>query len=205
MSLGVDEPWGLQVAALVPDPEPAAVDEAVAWCRETQGREPQVVARERCRELFPTFAVADELGALVASAGGRQSLLDVELARDVVEFRAVYADSFGMPQRLVDALVVEADLSAVPHLLGRVGGEAVACAQLRIGDRAGYVSGVGVVPELQGRGYGTAMLAASRDTAGRRGCELVWLNASPHNVPFYERIGFELVDTHIVLTPPRGG
>lgn len=201
VSLGVDEPWGLQVAALVPDPDPAAVDEAVAWCRDGRGREPQVVVRARCSHLFPTFAVADKLGALVAPAKGAQSLLEIELAQDVVEFRSVYASSFGMPQQLVDALVVEADLNAVPHMLGRVGGQAVACAQLRIGDSAGYVSGVGVVPELQGRGYGSAMLAACREEAGRRGCELVWLNAAPHNVPFYEGIGFELVDTHVALTP----
>ena len=202
VSLGVDEPWGLQVAALAPDPQPAAVDEAVAWCR-AQGREPQVVVRKRSRELFPAFTVDDELGALVAPAEGAQSLVEVELARDVVEFRAVYASSFGMPHQLVDALVVEADLHAVPHLLGRVDGQAVACAQLRIGDRSGYVSGVGVVPEQQGRGFGSAMLAASREEAGRRGCDFVWLNAGPHNVPFYEGIGFELVDTHVALSPPR--
>lgn len=201
MSLGVDEPWGLQVAALFPDPDPAAVDEAIAWCR-SRGRDPQVVVRARCRDRFAAFAVADELGALVAPAQGTQTLLEIGQARDLAEFRAVYADSFGMTQAVVDALVVAADLVAVPHLLGRVAGHAVACAQLRIGDRAGYISGVGVVPESQGRGYGSAMLAASRDEAHRRGCDLVWLNAGPHNVPFYERIGFELVDTHVALTPP---
>ena len=198
VSLGVDEPWGLQVVAMAPDPDPAAVDQAVAWCR-AQGREPQVIVRERCRDLFPSLTVAEELGALVASAEGRQSLLDIEPARDLGEFRAIYSQSFGMAEGIVEALVVEADLEAVPHLLGRVDGRGVACAQLRIDDRTGYISGVGVVPELQRRGYGSAMLAASRNEAGRRGCDLVWLNAGPHNVPFYVGIGFELVDTHVAL------
>ena len=201
VGLGVPEPWGVQVAVLVPDPDPVDVASAVAWCRE-RDRDPQVVVRARCRDRFPDYAVVEELGALVASAEAEQDVLAIELATDVAEFRAVYGGSFGMRPGVAEGLVVEADLEAVPHLLGRVDGRAVACAQLRIGDGRGFVSGVGVLPDVQGRGCGSAMLAACRDEAGRRGCDLVWLTAGPANVPFYVSIGFELVDVHVALSAP---
>jgi ribosomal protein S18 acetylase RimI-like enzyme len=201
VGLGVAEPWGVQVAALDPDPDLAAVTAAVAWCRE-RGHDPQVVVRSRCRERFPDYAVVEELGALVAPAEAEQEMLAVETAGALEEFRAVYAAAFGMRPGVAEALVVEADLAAVPHLIGRVDGRAVACAQLRIGAGRGFISGVGVMPGVQRLGYGSAMLAACRHEAGRRGCDLVWLNAGPANVPFYVGIGFALVDTHLALSPP---
>ena len=202
VGLGVAEPWGVQVSALDPDPEPADVATAVAWCRD-RGRNPQVVVRARCRDKFPDFTVVEELGALVATAAAEQDVLAIELASDVAEFRAIYAGAFDMRPGVAEGLVVEADLDAVPHLLGRVDGRGVACAQVRLGGGRGFISGVGVLPELQGRGYGSAMLAAGRDEAGRRGCDLVWLNAGPANVPFYVGIGFELVDIHVLLAAPQ--
>jgi len=201
VGLGVPEPWGVQVAALVPDPEPVDVATAVAWCHE-RDRDPQVVVRAKCRDRFPDHAVVEELGALVAPAEAHQDALAIELASDVAEFREVYGASFGMRPGVAEGLVVEADLDAVPHLLGRVDGRPVACAQLRIGDGRGFISGVGVLPDVQGRGYGSAMLAACRDEAGRRGCDLVWLTAGPANVPFYVSIGFELVDIYVALRAP---
>jgi GNAT superfamily N-acetyltransferase len=198
VSVGVDEPWGLQVMAMVGDVDPAAVDVAVAWCRD-QEREPQVVVRERDAGRLPSYRVVDELPALVAAAEGSQDVLDVEASDDVDEFRDVYGSSFEMRPGLAESLVVAADLAVHPHLIGRLDGNAVACAQVRPGVDMAYVNGVGVLPAQRGRGYGAAMLAACRVEAAARGCELVWLNASPTSVGFYEAIGFELVDTHVAL------
>jgi GNAT superfamily N-acetyltransferase len=180
---------------------PDSVAAAVAWCRE-QGREPQVVVREGSAGRLPVYRVVDELPVLVTPAGGSQSVLDIEAAGDVEEFRAIYRSSFEMRPGLAEALVVAADLDVHPHLLGRVGGLAVACAQVRPGVDMAYVNGVGVVPTRRGRGYGAAMLAACGVEAAARGCELVWLNASPRSVGFYEAIGFELVDTYLALAAP---
>jgi GNAT superfamily N-acetyltransferase len=202
VGLGVDEPWGTQVAALATELDPAAVAAAVDWCHQ-RGHEPQVVVRIAQRDALPGLRVVEELAALVAPATGDQSALAVERAQDLQEFRSVYATAFTMRPGLADALVVEADLAALPHLLGRLDGRAVACAQVRMGADRAYVSGVGVRPEWQRQGYGSAMLAACRDEAGRGGCNLAWLNAGATNVPFYESIGFELVDTHVVLAAPR--
>ena len=198
VSLGVPEPWGLQVVAMADIVDPHAVDAAVSWCRE-QEREPQVVVRERAASRLTAYAVVDELPALVAPAGGSQSVLEVGPARDVGEFREIYGSSFGMRPGLAESLVVAADLEVHPHLIGRVDGVAVACAQVRPGTDMAYVNGVGVLPSARGRGYGAAMLAACRGEAATRGRDLVWLNASPTSVGFYEAIGFELVDTHLAL------
>jgi GNAT superfamily N-acetyltransferase len=200
VSLGVDEPWGTQVVAIGPPAVDAlAVAAAVAWCR-ARGSEPQVMVRARDRDTLPTYAVADELVALTAPADATQERLEVSPAWDLAEFRWVYSASFGMRPGLAESLVVAADLEAVPHLLGRVDGRAVACAQVRAGHDLAYVSAVGVLPAYRSRGYGAAMLAACRAHAGGLGCELVWLNAAPRTAPFYEGIGFDAVDTHVALT-----
>ena len=133
--------------------------------------------------------------------GAAQDLLAVSVATEVEAFRAVYRDSFGMTSELVDALVVPADLDAaeVTHLLGAVAGRAVACAQLRHGSGRAHVGGLGVLPDVRRRGYGMAMLDACRQEADARGCGLVWLNGATGTVPFYERVGFKLVDTYSAL------
>ena len=198
VSVGVDEPWGIQVIAMVDEVDPAAVDAAVAWCRD-QEREPQVVVRARDANRLSRYRVVDELPALVAAAEGSQDVLDVETSDDLDGFRDVYGSSFEMRTGLAAKLVVATDLVRHPHLMGRVDGRAVACAQVRPGAEMAYVNGVGVLPAHRRRGYGAAMLAACREEAAARGCGLVWLNASPTSVGFYEAIGFELVDTHLAL------
>jgi len=204
VSFGVDEPWGLQVVAMSEPPDAGAVGEAVGWCRDTAGREPQVMVRVADRQALADYEVVDELPAFAAPPGGEQQAVDVSPATDVEEFRSVYAASFGMPEDLAARLVVEADLQKHAHLLGRVDGRAVACAQLRVAQDLAHVNGVGVLPGGRGRGYGAAMMVACRAEAARLGCELVWLNASAASVGFYETIGFELVDTHVALRSASG-
>jgi ribosomal protein S18 acetylase RimI-like enzyme len=198
VSVGVDQPWGVQIVAMDDAVDAEAVAAAVVWCR-AGGYEPQVRVRAADRGALPAYAVVEEVPALVAPAGGEQSVVDIVRATDLEEFRDVYTRSFGMPPGLAAGLVVAADLDAHPHLLGRVDGRDVGCAQLRPGSDLAYVSGVGVLPAERGRGYGKALLVACRTEAAARGCELVWLNASSTSVGFYEAIGFELVDVHLAL------
>ena len=198
VSLGVPEPWGLQVIATAEVVDAHAVGAAVAWCRE-HSREPQVVVRERDAERLAAYRVVDVLPALVAPAGGAQSVLDIERADDVAEFCSIYGSSFEMRPGLATSLVVREDLAAHPHLVGRTGGTPVSCAQLRPGNQLAYVNGVGVLRSERGRGYGAAMMTACRAESSTHGCEHVWLHASATSVGFYEAIGFELVDTHLAL------
>src|SRR3954453_22723707 len=198
ISVGVDMPWGVQIVAMADVVDVEAVASAVEWCR-ARGHEPQVRVRGASRAALPTYDVVEAVPALVAPATGGQSVLDVEAATDLEAFRDLYASSFEMPRGLAEGLVVAGGLAAHPHLVGRVDGRPVACAQVRPGRDMAYVSGVGVLPSDRGLGYGAEVLAASRADAGLRGCELVWLNASASSVGFYEAIGFELVDTHLAL------
>ncbi|HET6818140.1 MAG TPA: GNAT family N-acetyltransferase [Mycobacteriales bacterium] len=202
VSLGVDEPWGLQLLAMPSPPDARAVPEAVAWCRGELRREPSVMVRAADRASLSTYRVVDEMPALVAPSGGDQHVLEIEVTDDADEFRDLYAATFEMPREPSAALVVGADVGPHRHLVGRVGGRAVACAQVRPGPELAYVNGVGVLPAERGHGYGAAMMTACRVEARVHGCELVWLNASPTSVGFYEAIGFELVDTHVALAAP---
>jgi ribosomal protein S18 acetylase RimI-like enzyme len=199
VSIGVDEPWGLQLLAMSSRPDHGAVDGAVAWCRGRGLRDPLVMVRAAEREALPAYGVVDELPALVAPAGGSQELLDVQVTDDVEHFRLVYAAAFGMPADLAAALVTVSDVGPHRHLIGRVDDRVVACAQVRAGPELAYVNGVGVLPADRGRGLGEAMMTACRADAAARGSELVWLSASPASVGFYEAIGFELVDAHLAL------
>lgn len=55
------------------------------------------------------------------------------------------------------------------------------------------VRGMAVVPEVRGRGIGTALLAGLLDHARTEGAELVWCNARVRAVSLYERAGFAVV------------
>lgn len=52
---------------------------------------------------------------------------------------------------------------------------------------------VGVDPAFQGHGYGKALLQPVLERAGREGASVYLETAQPKNVPFYEKLGFDLV------------
>lgn len=52
------------------------------------------------------------------------------------------------------------------------------------------VRGMAVLPEVRGRGIGTALLAGLLDHAREGGADLVWCNARVRAVTLYERAGF---------------
>lgn len=201
VSLGVDESWGTIIPATEHAPDPAAVEAAMAWCRE-RGRVPQVVVRARDVALLDHLRPVDVLPTFAAEATSGDRALVVDRSPGLAEFHAVYGRAFGMRPGLARALVTAADLEAsdVMHLVVRIDGAAVGCAQLRTGDALTYVSGVGVVPERQRQGIGTDVLAVCRAEAARLGSTHLWLNASERSAPFYDDIGFELVDTYVALS-----
>jgi predicted N-acetyltransferase YhbS len=56
-----------------------------------------------------------------------------------------------------------------------------------------YLSGIGVEPERQGRGIGSALMRAGLDRADAAGEPAVLITHSASNLPFYERHGFSAV------------
>ncbi len=80
------------------------------------------------------------------------------------------------------------------HLVGIEDGEVVACALLqRVGDSA-KMRQVAVSPELQGQGVGRKLVAAFEELTRERGLAEVILNARQTAVPFYERLGYAVVE-----------
>jgi ribosomal protein S18 acetylase RimI-like enzyme len=65
-----------------------------------------------------------------------------------------------------------------------------------------YLAGIGVDPDAQRRGIGTALLEPGVNAAAREGLPVVLLTNNEVNLPFYRRNGFEVVRES---ETPRGG
>ena len=57
-----------------------------------------------------------------------------------------------------------------------------------------YLLAVGVDPELQGKGIGTALLSEGLARADEAGTPCYLETSEPSNVPFYERLGFVVLE-----------
>ncbi|MEU3661012.1 N-acetyltransferase [Streptomyces sp. NPDC032940] len=134
----------------------------------------------------------------IASAGAGLAVRD-ETADDQRDVRDLHTRAFGDGERvpgLVEALrVAEAELapmSFVAVLGGRVVGHVLmSAARLDAPRRIVDVltlSPLGVLPEHQGRGIGTRLVAHALAAADSRGVPLVFVEGSPH---YYGARGFE--------------
>lgn len=56
-----------------------------------------------------------------------------------------------------------------------------------------YLFAIGVSPELQGQGLGTALVTEGLERADQDGCPCYLETSSERNVPYYERFGFTVV------------
>ncbi len=111
-------------------------------------------------------------------------------ARIVAEMRAT--DRF-VPEL---SLVAEADGEMVGHVL-------VTYADLETPDGTRPIpllGPIGVVPERQGQGIGSALVRAAFATLNRRGEPLVVLEGNPK---YYSRFGFVLARELAIAAPPR--
>ena len=65
--------------------------------------------------------------------------------------------------------------------------------------------GLGVAPELRGRGFGAALVTAARDGAASRGFSALRVLAEPERVGFYRRLGFGMVRAWATFAAPGRG
>jgi ribosomal protein S18 acetylase RimI-like enzyme len=210
--MGVPHPWGLRICAgdAVPDPDDAAA--AIAWCtRRDAGHGWRVSApdsrsadwgdleREERSGVFATDAGVAAAFPLVVPDGVR---LDHDPT--LADVRAAYGGWMG--DDLLAALLVTADDLAHPDrafVVAHLHGEPVGCAFVWWGAGTAYLSGIGVVERLRGRGIGNALTSAAAHVgAARAGTDVVWMFATTEGAALYGRLGFVLVDTEVQL---RGG
>ncbi|MFD4946397.1 GNAT family N-acetyltransferase [Streptomyces sp. NPDC058239] len=98
----------------------------------------------------------------------------------------------------------------VGPLLGHLTGDRAAAyesaeqaiAPYRPQEPAWFLNTVGVTPEAQGRGLGSAVLVPGIEAAARAGYPAFLETSSERNVKFYERLGFKV--TAEVLLPDNG-
>lgn len=61
-----------------------------------------------------------------------------------------------------------------------------------------YLAGLGVAPEFQGQGLGSALVRPVLERADRERAPCYLETSAERNLPFYERLGFEVVEaTHV--------
>jgi GNAT superfamily N-acetyltransferase len=126
--------------------------------------------------------------------------LNVELVADAEalgEWGYVRQLAFGTSQAVADAYVGwHASVGLGPHVplrnyVGRLGGEAVAaCSMLLTAGSAG-IHHVATVPEMRGRGIGTAIVLTALRDARAAGHHVGVLGATEAMGSFYRRLGFD--------------
>jgi ribosomal protein S18 acetylase RimI-like enzyme len=106
-------------------------------------------------------------------------------------------------------LLVAPDDIAQPRrrfVCGVVDGRVVGCALVWWSGRTAYLSGIGVLAEERGHGYGWALTAeaarvAVEDTPYGRP-DVMWMYATDEGAALYSRMGFERIDEHVLLSDP---
>jgi ribosomal protein S18 acetylase RimI-like enzyme len=196
--VALPHPWATVGRVLAPTnpPAPEAVAAAVAWL---SAKSPQWTLMARSGQPVDGFAVWDRMPALAFRATPPPPPLDpagVEIgpARDRDEFLAAYGAE--LAPLVTDAHIRSARMH---HLVARIDGRPVGCVRVRrMGDTA-YVSAITVVGDQRGRGIGAALTVAATERAAGDS-DLVWLHCTPESRGLYERLGYEHVDDHVLLT-----
>jgi ribosomal protein S18 acetylase RimI-like enzyme len=129
-----------------------------------------------------------DLAELVAAYGGWMD--DIALAR-----RLVVEDDLRHPRR--------------GFLVAEAGHRVVGCALVWWAEGTAYVSGLGVLAEQRGRGYGTALtIAAARMGAAGPAqagpADVVWMYGTPEGAALYAALGFEAAGEEVQLGPVDG-
>jgi len=215
--LGVPHPWGVQVTAgaVVPDPADAAA--ALAWCRERGGDRGWVVSVPKSLSAsapWADLATLETMGVYATDAATAGDLDDgapddVELVLHPTLDEVVEGYGGWMDDLPLAALLVTPEDLVHPDrrfVVARRDGSVVGSALVWWAGGTGYLSGIGVVEALRGRGIGRALTATAARIAARghdgSSPDVVWMHATPEGSALYSRMGFALVDTEVQLANP---
>jgi len=198
-------PWATQARVTVAVPSTAALSAAVEWLESRSTM--WTVATRADHTRAPVFRDLNPWQELPAHVLSDPEGLDkaptvpgltIDLARDPEEFLAIWGRELApmlTPRHLTSP--------AYRHVIGRIDGQAVACARIRRTAQTAYLSAVTVRPQYRGRGIGTAVSAAASRLATEL-ANVVWLHATAEAAPLYRRLGYRHVDDHVLLTSTTG-
>ena len=209
VDMGVPHPWGLRICAgeTVPDPSDAAA--AIAWCRgRDTGHGWSVSAPESGAAPWGGLAPEGRNGVFATAAGAAAAFpltvpdgVRLDHAPSLDGVRAAYGG--WMDDDPLAALLVSADDLAHPDrafVVAHMNGQPVGCAFVWWATGTAYLSGIGVVAPVRGRGVGQALTtAAAHMAAARPGTDVVWMFATAEGAALYGRMGFVLVDIEVQL------
>lgn len=122
-------------------------------------------------------------------------------------FDVPFGASYGIPPSALASIMAAFGAygvsSDVRHFVGWLGDEPVACASIIVRDGVCGLYDVGTVPEVRGRGFGTALTVHALRVGAAMGASDAILHSSPLGMPIYRRLGFEVVaTTGTVVTGP---
>ncbi len=219
IDLGVPQRWGTQASPGWREADQEQAHAALQWCAERGGEHGWRVCLPEARvgeapwdaltpeERIPMFAAdpADIAGLDLTPATGLVLDDDPSYESVVAAYGGWMSD--GVLARL---LVVPDDLDRPGRrfIVGSAQGRPIGCAFVWWAGGTGYLSGIGVLPELRGQGYGRALTAAAARLAATgpsegMGSDLVWMHATAEGAALYSRMGFHLVDTEVQVGPPE--
>jgi ribosomal protein S18 acetylase RimI-like enzyme len=114
------------------------------------------------------------------------------------ECQAVEQAAFGLSAELAPAraraLAAALERGALRAYMVRLGGRVVASARLTQADGVAGVSGVGVLPDQRGKGFGSLVTAVATRAGLAMGNRLVWLSVDERNqaaLRLYRRLGYQ--------------
>ena len=219
IDLGVPQPWGIQASPGWREVDPEQAQAALTWCAERGAERGWRVCLPEARvgkapweaftarERIPMFAADPADIANLDLTPATSLKLD-----DDPSYESVVAAYGGWmsDEALARLLVVPEDLARPGRrfLVGSVRGRPIGCAFVWWAGGTGYLSGIGVLPELRGQGHGRSLTAAAARLAATGPSEgvrpdLVWMHATAEGAALYSRMGFHLVDTEVQVGPPE--
>ena len=217
--LGVPHPWSVQGATGSSRPSEDDLAAAVSWM---SGRGATTGWRIAAREEhlggapWPELVAHDRMG-LFATPAASAARIPVEAPDELrlveqpthAEVLAAYGGWMDdLP--LAELLVTPADLHRPERqfIVGVVDGAPIGCACVWWSGGAAYLSAIGVVAPMRGRGYGRALTAAAARMAvsalPSQSPDVVWMHATDEGAALYAHMGFDRVDTEVALGPADG-
>lgn len=196
----IDAPWATR-ATLTEHadlPAPGHLDDVLAWLEAARPGVWLLRARaEQAGSLPPRLVPAQRLGVWITDRRPWITVpegCEIGPAHSAEEFLEVYGSD--------QAPLLNGRFGRADHafLVLRVDGAPAGCARVTQAGGTAYVSGIAVLPEQRGRGFGRLISAAAVEHAVRV-AGIAWLHCEEPLGPFYEQLGLRRLTTHIDFAP----